>query len=198
MSFQRIKTPLGEFIGFYSATHVWFSNQVTNFPALLTTPPPPALLEKENPRLDLLKRYPDTAAAVFLNSAHEGASAMALPGFIPVMMSAYGIQHGVLAYSLLDEGVQISAYAPADKLPVWTKSWKPVSTFPFTREDPQGLMELAFQVPMMSAPGCSTFTKRCRTLSSAERQRSERTAESVYPSDVPTGFLSGSQSFRLL
>lgn len=151
VSFQSLQTPVGEYIGFEDDGIVWFSNHMQGFPKLFSAPIKSKT--KRSPRQMVMKQYPDAAITVFLNGANEGAEALALPGMIPQLLTQYGIQEAVLAYQIKAKGVQLSIHAPAASVPAWAQTWSPMSSFPFTKEDPMGLLELAFHVPVMSASG---------------------------------------------
>lgn len=152
-TFYTLQTPLGEYTGLNRDGIVWFSNHVQGFPALFSSPLKGNRETPVNPRDEVMQRYPDAVISLHLNGAQEGAAAMALPGMIPQMLTQYGIQQAVFAYQIKPNGVQLSAHAPATSVPSWAQTWSPISSFPFSNEDPMGLLELAFQMPIMSASG---------------------------------------------
>ncbi len=173
-SFHIIQSPFGEMIGLQTGDIVWFSNHTTGFPALFNQPLPPNRKEMSNPRMETVNRYPKAAVAVYMNSAQEGAAAMALPGFIPQMLARFGIRNAVLAYQLEEKGVRLSINAPGKAFPQWIKSWNPLPDFPFTPEDPMGMMELAFHVPVMNA---SKSVAPIQEINAEESNRNPRPRE---------------------
>lgn len=188
MNFLSVQTPLGEYTGLVSDGVAWFSNHTPGFPALFTAPiqnskeKPPV-----NPRDEIVKRYPNSAVTLFLNGAQEGAAAMALPGFIPQMLTQFGIHEAVMAYQIQPNGIQMSIHAPSAAFPEWTKTWAPFSSFPFTSEDPMGLLEFAFQVPVMSASG--TVETMTAPESGNEKQENVNPIQAMNMSQTLIGML---------
>ncbi len=151
-----LSTPIGDFFCVLDQTTLWISTQKEAYSQLWASPPPPELVEHEGPHFEALQNYPETAAALFLNTEEKDSVSLLHFGWIPAYLHETGIRQMAGLYRLEEKASKLTLIAPVESPQTWMAEWQPIERFPFSEADPVGLLEIAFRLPQMASPESAT------------------------------------------